>query len=159
MQEEVDRFYPQEEDVCNTANHREMHDGYLTAVMYALNSSLFTCETYWTCIPIETKPSICSHPPRRADLAKCLRTPHLSSSAPCQFFLLPPVHVSLAYTPHVRSTGCFLQEHTSRSTFCGATRATSSSPTRSGPSAGSLWQGTSPWNLRPRPLPYAQTQM
>ena len=33
LQEEVDRFYPQGEDVCNTANHREMH--YLTAVMYA----------------------------------------------------------------------------------------------------------------------------
>ena len=33
LQEEVDRFYLQGEDVCNTANHREMH--YLTAVMYA----------------------------------------------------------------------------------------------------------------------------
>ncbi|KAM5536556.1 hypothetical protein V8D89_009833 [Ganoderma adspersum] len=31
LQEEVDRFYPQGEDVCNTANHRDMH--YLTAVI------------------------------------------------------------------------------------------------------------------------------
>ena len=32
LQEELDRFYPQGEDVCNSAHHRDMH--YLTAVMY-----------------------------------------------------------------------------------------------------------------------------
>ncbi|KAI1786948.1 high nitrogen upregulated cytochrome P450 monooxygenase 2 [Ganoderma leucocontextum] len=32
LQEEVDHFYPQGEDVCSTANHRDMH--YLTAVIH-----------------------------------------------------------------------------------------------------------------------------
>ena len=32
LQEEVDRFYPQGEDVCNSVHHRDMH--YLTAIVY-----------------------------------------------------------------------------------------------------------------------------
>ena len=39
LQEEVDRFYPPGEDVCNTANHRDMH--YLTAVMYVTLNAWF----------------------------------------------------------------------------------------------------------------------
>ena len=44
LQDEVDRFYPQGEDVCNTANHREMH--YLTAVMYASTPCIFSLDVF-----------------------------------------------------------------------------------------------------------------